>query len=79
MKVLFEKLRYDEMPVLTAKQGDEITEEVGKMLVMELDKDSTMKKVEKVLADYVKKNKIDVKPDALAKNIKWSVKVSIKA
>ncbi len=66
------------MPILTAKQGDEITEEIGKMLAMELDKDSTMKKVEKIVADYLKKNKIDAKPEALAKKVKWSVRVSLK-
>ena len=66
------------MTSLSKKQGDEITDAVGKMLVMELESESVKKKVDKLVSDYVKKNKIDAKPEALSKKLQWSVKVSLK-
>lgn len=66
------------MPILTAKQSDEITEEIGRILVLELDSESVKKKVDRLISDYVKKNKIDSKPEALSKKIQWSVKVALK-
>jgi hypothetical protein len=60
------------------KQGEDLTKEVSKMLVQELDSDSIKKKVDKVVSDYVKKNGIDSKPEALSKKLSWSVKVALK-
>jgi hypothetical protein len=66
------------LPALTMKQGEDLTKEVSKMLVQELDSDSIKKKVDKVVSDYVKKNGIDSKPEALSKKLSWSVKVALK-
>jgi hypothetical protein len=60
------------------KQGDELTAEVGKMLASQLDSESVMKKVDKVVADYVKKNVVETKPEAVSKKIQWTVKVTLK-
>jgi hypothetical protein len=66
------------MPTLTGKQGDELTKEISTMLVGELESGSVKKKVDKLVANYVKKNKIEIKPEELSKNIQWSVKVTLK-
>jgi hypothetical protein len=66
------------MPALTMKQGDDLTKEVSMMLVHELESESIKKKVDKLVSDYVKKNGIDSKPEALSKKIQWSVKVALK-
>ena len=66
------------MPKLTMKQGDQLTAEIGKMLAVELDSESVKKKVDKLVADYVKKHDIDSKPDVLSKKIQWTVKVALK-
>ena len=65
------------MPVLTMKQGDDLTKEISKMLALELESESTKKKVGKIVSDYVKKNEIDAKPESLTKKIQWSVKVTL--
>ena len=41
------------MPTLNMKQGDDLTREVSKMLVTELESDSIKKKVDKIVSDYV--------------------------
>ncbi len=66
------------MPGLNMKQGDDLTKEVSTILVQALESDSIRKKVDKLVADYVKKNEIDSKPEALSKKIQWSVKVTLK-
>jgi hypothetical protein len=66
------------MPALTKKQGVELTAEVSKMLVKQLDSESVHKKVDKLISDYIKKNEIDTKPEALSKKIQWSVKTALK-
>ena len=66
------------MPMLTMKQGDDLTAEIGKMLVLELDSESVKKKVDKLVSDYVKKQEIDSKPESISKKIQWAVKVTLK-
>jgi len=63
---------------LTDKQGDEICANVGEMLVAELEAASVKSKVNNLVADYVKKNKISADPEGLSKKLQWSVKVSLK-
>jgi hypothetical protein len=66
------------MPMLTMKQGDDLTAEIGKMLALELDSESVKKKVDKLVSDYVKKHAIDSKPEVISKKIQWTVKVALK-
>jgi hypothetical protein len=63
---------------LTEKQSVELFDNVGKMLVTELESETVKNKVKKLVADYVKKNKIDVDPAGLSDRLQWSVKVSLK-
>jgi len=63
---------------LTDKQGNELCETVGQALVAELGAATVKGKVDKLVADYVKKNKIDISSDELSKKLRWSVKVTLK-
>lgn len=65
-------------PGLSEKQSVELFDNVGKMLVTELESETVKNKVKKLVADYVKKNKIDVNPTGLSDKLQWSVKVSLK-
>ncbi len=65
------------MPSLTDKQAAELCDNVGKMLVKELEEDSVKAKVKKIVDDYVKKNKITA-PAGLSEKLQWSVKVQLK-
>jgi hypothetical protein len=62
---------------LTKKQGNEICEIVGQMLVTELGSLTVKGKADKLVADYVKNNKVDITPDELSKKLRWSVKVQL--
>lgn len=48
------------------------------MLAINLDTETIRNKVNRSVADYVKKNNIDVDAANISKNISWSVKVSLK-
>jgi hypothetical protein len=63
---------------LTEKQGAELCETIGKMLVLELESAAVKGKVQKLVADYVKKNKIDANPTALSDKVEWRVQVRLK-
>jgi len=63
---------------LTDKQSVELCDSVGKMLVMELESETVKGKVKKLVADYVKKNKIDVNPTGLNDKLEWHVQVRLK-
>ena len=67
-----------EISILTMKQGDDLTQEISRMLVLELESTPIKKKIDKIVYDFVKKNEIDSKPDAISKKIQWSVKVTLK-
>ena len=60
------------------KQGMEICENVGRMLVDQLDTDDVWVKVEEMLADYLKTNNIDENASDLTDKLEWSVKVKLK-
>jgi len=60
------------------KQGMEICENIGRMLVEELDSEDARNKVEQMLADYLKNNNINMDPADLADKLEWSVKVKLK-
>jgi hypothetical protein len=66
------------MTGLTDKQNVELCDTIGKMLVTELDTTAVKTKVQKLVTDYVKKNKIDVDPKGLSTRLHWHVQVLLK-
>ena len=60
------------------KQGMEICENVGRMLVEELDSEDVWNKVEQMLAEYLKNNNINMDAADLTDKLEWSVKVKLK-
>jgi len=63
---------------LTDKQSVELCNDVGKLLVMELESETVKSKVKKLVADYVKKNKINVNPAGVSDKLHWHVEVLLK-
>ncbi len=63
---------------LTDKQSVELCDNVGKMLVKELDSETVKSKVKKLVSDYVKKNKIDANPTVLNDKSEWRVQIRFK-
>ncbi len=63
---------------VTDKQGMEICENVGRMLVDELDTEDVWGKVQDMLTDYLKNNNIDEDATDLTQKLEWSVKVKLK-
>ncbi len=64
------------MAGLTDKQSVELCDNVGKLLVKELDADAVKAKVKKLVDDYAKKNKIAA--TGLPDKLQWTVKVQLK-
>ncbi len=60
------------------KQGMEICENVGRMLVEELDTEDVWSRVEEMLTDYLKNNNINEDAASLTDRLEWSVKVRLK-
>jgi hypothetical protein len=60
------------------KQGMEICENVGRMLVEELDSENIWSRVEQMLSDYLKNNNINEDAADLTDKLEWSVKVKLK-
>ncbi len=63
---------------VTDKQGMEICENVGQMLVDELDTEDVWGKVQDMLTDYLKNNNINEDAADLTQKLEWSVKVKLK-
>ena len=63
---------------INERQSKQLADDIGKMLAIQLDSQTVRNKVDRIVADYVKKNNIDEKPEALSKKISWSVKVTLK-
>ncbi len=60
------------------KQGMEICENVGRMLVDELDNEEVWGRVEEMLSGYLKNNNINTDAADLTQKLEWSVKVRLK-
>lgn len=60
------------------KQGMEICENVGRMLVDELDNEEVWNKVEQMLEGYLKSNNLNEDAEELTDRLEWSVKVRLK-
>lgn len=65
-------------PRLSDKQSTELCDDVGKLLVMELESETVKNKVKKTVSDYVKKNKIDANPTDLSNKLQWHIQVLLK-
>ena len=63
---------------ISDKQGMEICENVGQMLVEELGSEDVWSRVEQMLADYLKNNNINMDASDLTDKLEWSVKVKLK-
>ena len=63
---------------ITDKQGTELCDNIGKMLVIELETANVRQKVKRIVADYVNKRDIGDDPDRLMRRLDWSVKVKLK-
>jgi hypothetical protein len=64
--------------MINDKQGMEICENVGRMLVDELDSEDVWNRVEEMLTDYLRKNNINTDASELTDRFEWSVKVRLK-
>lgn len=60
------------------KQGMEICENVGRVLIEKLDSDDVWSKVEEILGDYLKNNDINADATDLTSRLEWSVRVKLK-
>lgn len=60
------------------KQGMEICENVGRILVDDLDSEDVWNRVEEMLSDYLKNNNISANASELTDKLEWSVKVRLK-
>jgi hypothetical protein len=56
----------------------EICENVGRMLVEELDTEEVWDRVERMLEEYLKRNNIAEDAQKLTDRLEWSVKVRLK-
>jgi hypothetical protein len=63
---------------LNDKQSRELCDEIGNLLAVQLDSEVIRNKVNRLAADYVKRNDLNADAADIAKNISWSVKVSLK-
>lgn len=66
-------------PVLTKSLSNELADNVGKVLLEELEKQSVKEKVDKAISTFVNEKKLGEKPAELSKRLEWSVKVSLKS
>jgi hypothetical protein len=60
------------------KQGMEICENVGRVVIEKLDSDEIWRKVEEMLVDYLKNNGINLDSTDLTCRLEWSVRVKLK-
>lgn len=66
------------MSTLGVKHTRELTDEIGKFLLAQLQTQAIRDNVCTLVCDYLKKNKIDADPSDLFKTIEWRVKVLLK-
>ncbi len=64
--------------VLTDRQSRELVDEIGKLLAIQLDSEQIKNKVNRIIADYCKRNSVMVDVMDISKSLSWSVKVSMK-
>lgn len=64
---------------LNERQSLQMCDEIGKMLAAQLDSEIIRNKVNRLAADYIKRNNLNMDAAEISKNISWSVKVSLKS
>jgi len=60
---------------LGEKQSVELCDNIGRMLVMELNTEAVRIKIRRLVAEYVNKRDIADEPERLLKKLEWSVRV----
>jgi hypothetical protein len=60
------------------KGRKEICDSVGKMLVEKLDTKEIWNRVERIVAEYIRDNKLNLDASDLTKRLEWSVNVQLK-
>ena len=63
---------------LSEKQKRELLDSIGKFLLGELYSEDSRDQVKKMVADFVKKNRLDVDPSSLFNSVEWHVQVFLK-
>ena len=63
---------------ISEKQIVELCDNIGKMLVTEIESAAVRTKIKRMVADYVNKRDIGDDPERLIKKLEWSVKVKLK-
>ena len=63
---------------ISEKQIVELCDNIGKMLVTEIESPAVRTKIKRMVVDYVNKRDIGDDPERLIKKIEWSVKVKLK-
>ena len=64
---------------LNERQSLQICDEIGKMLAAQLDSETIRNKVNRLAADYIKRNNLNMDAAEISKKVSWSVKVSLKS
>ena len=62
---------------LGEKQSVELCDNIGRMLALELNSETTKTKVKRLVVDYLNKRDISDDPERLLKKLEWAVKVRI--
>ncbi len=63
---------------MNSRQSRELSDEIGKLLAVQLDSETIRNKVNRMVADYVKRNNITDDASDIANRVSWSVKVTMK-
>lgn len=63
---------------LTDRHGTEICDNVGRLLLSELDNREIRNKVDRTVADYLKSKKINIDASDIIRKLDWSVNVRLK-
>jgi hypothetical protein len=62
---------------LNERQSKELCDEIGKMLLKQLDSPEVSDKVYDVISDFIEQNGLEADAEELAKKISWAVKVEL--
>jgi hypothetical protein len=62
---------------LGEKQSEELCDNIGRMLALELNSELVKRKVKRLVVDYLNKRDIADDPERLLKKLEWAVRVRI--
>ncbi len=63
---------------LSERQNKQLCDEVGNLLIAELDTPAVRNRVERTVSNYLKNNNINLNAGDMTKKLSWSVKVALK-